>query len=72
MRDCAVKYVVVNNKEVFDMLGVKWPVDYITYLETDQKDVIRSSHIKLSQAAVPLCHRYLEGIKKLDASFFHF
>ena len=64
LKDCAVKYIVMNNKEVFYDLGIKWPEDYILYLETFQKDVTRASHIELSRA-FPLCHRYLEGIVKM-------
>ena len=52
------------NKEAIDDLAIKWPEDYIHYLETAHKDVIHASHIELWRAS-PLCHRYLEGIVKM-------
>ena len=64
LKDCAVKYIVMKNKEVFDELNVNWPDDYIKYLENYQSEVVRASHIELSRA-VPLCQRYLEGIIKM-------
>ena len=64
LKDCAVKYIVMKNKDVFDELNTKWPEDYIKHLETDQREVIRASHIELSRA-VPLSQRYLEGIIKM-------
>ena len=64
LKDCAVKYIVMKNKEVFEELNMKWPEDYFKYLETVQKDVVRASHIELSRA-VPLCQRYLEGIVQM-------
>ena len=62
-----VKYIVnvLNNMTVVQKLKMKWPEAYIKFSETDQKEVIRTSHIELSRA-VPLCQRYLEGIMKMS------
>ena len=68
LNDCGVKYIVMKNREVFDELNVKWPEDYIQYLETYQREVVRASHIELSRA-VPLCQRYLEGVVRLANSW---
>ena len=61
LKDCATKYIVMHNKDVFEELGINWPEDYIKFLETDQKDVVRASHLELSRA-VPICQRFIEGL----------
>ena len=68
LKDCAVQYIAEKHIEVLDQLNVKFPEDYVEYLETTQKETIRLSHIELSRAK-PLTQHYFDGVLNLVANW---